>query len=60
MELFNTKEKLEQVYKTRIEVCKRCDKRRDLPAGMLQCTVCGCLMNIKARFGGQKCPIGKW
>jgi hypothetical protein len=47
-------------YTKRIDICKQCDQRRELPMNVLQCKKCGCIMNLKARLDGMKCPIGKW
>jgi hypothetical protein len=44
---------------TRIEVCGRCSS--SLRSGTtVKCTICGCNMNIKARFTASKCPLDKW
>lgn len=46
----------DEVYKQRIGVCEACDKFN----ADKTCQICGCNMEIKARWGEQECPIGKW
>jgi hypothetical protein len=43
--------------KTRIEICKSCEKYR--PSDN-RCSLCGCFVMAKASWRSQKCPIGKW
>ena len=40
----------------RLALCGECDLRT--PSGV--CSVCGCLLSIKASWADQKCPLGKW
>jgi len=47
-------------YAARMDICRACEFRKDFAAGALQCTQCGCFMNLKAHFSGQKCPVNKW
>lgn len=39
----------------RLNICNTCDK---LNKG--RCAECGCFVNIKASWGSEKCPLGKW
>lgn len=50
----------DELYEKRMAICRECPFHRDLPGGGLQCMKCGCIMNVKARFKGASCPIGKW
>jgi hypothetical protein len=45
----------EKIYKSRIEICEGCDK---LSKG--RCSECGCFVKMKAAWGSEECPIGKW
>tara|TARA_R110002051_G_scaffold117326_1_gene190926 strand:+ start:155 stop:586 length:432 start_codon:yes stop_codon:yes gene_type:complete len=45
----------EKIYDSRIEVCEGCDK---LSKG--KCSECGCFVKMKAAWGSEECPIGKW
>lgn len=49
------KELLEQ----RRTICKQCDSVVRV-LGALQCSECGCLIEVKARAKQQTCPLGKW
>ena len=44
-----------KVYNSRMELCNNCEK---LSGG--QCSECGCIVKLKAAWGSEKCPIGKW
>lgn len=39
----------------RLEICYNCDKYVNG-----SCSICGCRLRTKARWVGQKCPLGKW
>jgi len=43
----------------RLRICKQCPKVKEA-LGVMQCDVCKCIMNIKARFEKNQCPLGKW
>ena len=45
----------EKIYRSRIEICEGCDK---LSKG--RCSECGCFVKMKAAWGSEECPIGKW
>lgn len=47
----------EDVVKERFNICKKCP---ELIAITNQCKKCGCLMNLKIKLEGAKCPVGKW
>ncbi len=38
-----------------LEICRSCDRYDGT-----RCAVCGCVMSVKARMAGTKCPLGKW
>lgn len=44
---------------TRLEICRACDKHTETPMGP-QCKECGCLLNIKAGWASEQCPLKKW
>ncbi len=44
-----------KVYNSRMELCNNCEK---LSNG--ECSECGCIVKLKAAWGSEKCPIGKW
>ena len=41
----------------RLAICETCQQ---LQLPLWRCRVCGCLMQLKARVPGTKCPLGKW
>lgn len=43
----------------RLEICKACDKYIEAPMGP-QCKECGCLLNVKAGWASEQCPLKKW
>lgn len=49
----------ESTYIDRINRCKECDK---LNKSSMRCNVCGCFIQVKARYKGSnfECPEGKW
>lgn len=47
----------EDVYTARLDICKACDKFKELTQ---RCSLCGCFMTMKTRLEGATCPIGKW
>ena len=46
-------------YIERIDRCKQCDK---LNHASMRCNVCGCFIQVKAKYKGEffECPEGKW
>lgn len=52
----------------RIKICSGCDQATIMKSThgegkapiAIMCTVCGCLMNAKARLAGGRCPLGKF
>lgn len=47
-------------YAKRMEICARCEFSKERRAGILQCTKCGCVCQVKAGFKRSTCPINKW
>lgn len=43
--------------KKRLEICSTCEK---FDAQAKRCTICGCLMMVKANLEASNCPDGKW
>lgn len=43
-------------YLKKIETCKSCEEYKELTK---TCSICKCIMPIKARLTGNTCPIGK-
>ena len=44
-------------YKERLTICDNCellDKKKG------ECSVCGCVMSVKAKWDVEKCPKAKW
>lgn len=61
------KDKIEEVYNYRMEICRQCDefsenvrKKKQLPLTVEYCTNCGCALSAKARCLSCSCPLGKW
>jgi len=46
-----------EIYKARLEVCRRCDKYIKVTGN---CSVCLCFMRVKASIGQMSCPKKKW
>lgn len=44
-----------KVYKERIAICEPCPKNK-----CRTCTVCNCVIDLKARLNKSSCPLGKW
>jgi|GEM_PF-6041839 len=44
----------------RLRICFECEHVHRIGKTIKTCTVCGCVLNFKARLNGQKCPKGKW
>lgn len=47
----------EELASSRLDICKACPYYISLTH---QCKKCGCVMNLKVKLEGAKCPIGKW
>jgi uncharacterized paraquat-inducible protein A len=51
----------EAVYEERLNTCNSCDKIEHLPVlDTAICGVCKCVLESKAKWKNQKCPIDKW
>lgn len=46
-----------EVAVMRYDTCKSCDRFVKFTT---QCKECGCVMRMKTKIKGQKCPLGKW
>lgn len=44
-------------YKQRLTICDSCEL---LNKEKGSCTVCGCIMSVKAKWDVEKCPENKW
>jgi tetratricopeptide (TPR) repeat protein len=44
-----------ETYRERVETCASCEHHTGL-----RCRICGCFTAAKARFGHERCPLGKW
>jgi hypothetical protein len=49
----------EEEQKRRFDLCMGCPSKRDL-LGKIQCSECGCIMNLKTKLAASKCPLNKW
>jgi hypothetical protein len=53
-----------ELVRIRRDICAMCPHKQyvRLLSGMVGflCRKCGCIVNLKTRFGGQRCPLGKW
>ena len=47
----------DEVYEKRLNICRSCEH---FDAQLTKCNHCGCLLNIKARWPTEACPIKKW
>lgn len=50
----------EDLYASRMRVCKPCEH---IKTGLLRapsCNLCGCNLSLKARVANAECPLGKW
>jgi len=47
----------EEVYTERYNICKQCPKFNKY-LGI--CKACGCIMRVKTKLPGMKCPEGQW
>lgn len=53
----------DDVYDARLRACSLCEHARHLRTGraaVIQCGLCKCLMNVKARLRGGACPEGRF
>ena len=46
-----------KVRKRRLDICHSCDRYIE---DSDQCSICLCILGIKASFANMKCPIDKW
>lgn len=53
----NTKYVSQEVYDSRLEECKSCEKFIKLTG---QCSSCGCIMKLKCAVSHAFCPLNKW
>ena len=49
-----------ELMNTRLEICKKCDKKVNLTKNVEVCSICGCVLNAKSRIEEESCVIGKW
>jgi hypothetical protein len=45
----------DEKFRERLAICEGCEFFKDR-----KCLKCGCLMDVKARWASEKCPIDKW
>ena len=45
---------------TRLERAGHCQKCEFYKRSRKQCTLCGCLVNLKVTIASSTCPAGKW
>lgn len=57
-------EEIEAIAKPRIKSCLECKYSRELARlgnkRIFDCTVCNCLIELKARVKEEHCPKGRW
>ena len=50
----------EEVEK-RLAICNTCpNKKEEYLTKIILCDLCGCVISLKTKINGQKCPINKW
>jgi len=47
----------QEKYKERLTICNNCELLNKKKG---TCTVCGCVMSVKAKWDVEKCPEDKW
>lgn len=47
----------DEVVQARKAICQGCDKLRKADN---RCSACGCFIDIKTKWAGEKCPLDKW
>tara|TARA_R110002012_G_scaffold230276_1_gene402973 strand:- start:7260 stop:7490 length:231 start_codon:yes stop_codon:yes gene_type:complete len=47
----------QEKYKERLTICDSCELLNKKKG---TCTVCGCVMSVKAKWDVEKCPENKW
>ena len=52
-------DKHHDLYKQRIEICNRCEKKVTLTKNFTVCSVCGCELSAKTRVLSEKCLMNK-
>ena len=45
----------QEVYDDRLKTCSSCEHLKDT-----QCGICGCYVNLKAKWSTETCPKNKW
>lgn len=48
-----------QLIGRRKEVCRSCT-HMTRPLNVMTCSLCGCVISLKTRFVGTRCPAGQW
>jgi len=46
--------------KRRMSICATCEHLKRPDSITKQCSICGCMIEAKARIGAMVCPLGKW
>jgi hypothetical protein len=46
-----------EVAASRRAICEECPS---LKKPLNQCDICKCFMDVKTKFNGTRCPVGKW
>ena len=52
-----TSGKFSEIAESRLKTCRECEF---FQKNYSRCSKCGCIMSVKARIPGMKCPVGKW
>lgn len=51
------------VTERRLAICNGCEHcvpcKRD-PSRACRCSVCRCVLSLKTRLAGERCPVGRW
>ena len=46
-----------EIQQQRLDMCKGCEHYKPM---LSKCDKCGCIMKLKTRLIGAKCPVQKW
>lgn len=57
--IYNLLGKNSRLYKKRIQICSKCDKKIIL-GWTYVCGECGCILSAKTRIPSEKCLLNKW
>jgi hypothetical protein len=41
----------------RMDICRQCEFYNPM---LSRCRICGCIMKLKVKLPGTKCPLNKW